>query len=277
MLFFPSMRKRVKGILIGNPVDKSISHLTHNALLKLCDIDGVYEKLSIIEEEFEEKILFLRQGNYRWIAVTMPYKEKIIPYLDELSPDASAIDAVNMISIEEGRWIGHNTDGLGALNAIERIERVFGMDLIILGAGGTAKAIAYEAKKRGANVFICNRTVERAHKLAGQIGVTQIEEIPARYDCIINATSIGMSPQNHLIPIEKNKVLGGAVLLDVIYAPRKTALIQLGEEKGCKTVLGEEMFAELSHAQFKIVFENQISLSLVRQMVTSSVLAISSY
>lgn len=165
----------MRGLLIGNPVDKSISHLTHPLIFDRHQILATYEKRLI---RSVAEIQGLKQEKVDWIAVTMPYKETVIPFVDHLDEHARAIGAVNMIHVVHGEWIGYNTDATGCLNAVEKRGKVAGRRLLILGAGGTAKAIAYEAGRRGAHVFIYNRTHEKAEKMARALKVECVKKPP---------------------------------------------------------------------------------------------------
>ena len=153
--------------LIGDPVEQSIGDLTHNALMQTLEIDAVYVKMHVRAQELKEAILNLKSLSFKGLSVTTPHKETILKYLDFLDPEAQEIGAVNTIILKDAKAFGYNTDGIGALSAIEKYFPVHYKTIVILGAGGAARAIAYEAKKRGARVILLNRNLERA-KIVGK-------------------------------------------------------------------------------------------------------------
>lgn len=246
----------MKGVLIGNPVDKSLSHLTHNHIFRTLNLDASYSKKLIHLDAVKEEITTLKGDNYRWIAVTMPLKEKVIEFLDEISPEAKEIGAVNTISIENGKWIGHNTDGIGCLDAIEKRRKVFGQKVVILGAGGSAKAIIYESIQRGAQVTIVNRTEEKGRLLAAKMGARFASQVPTDYDILIHATSTGMNSSELAIPAEQ--IIPKTLVMDIVYAPLITPLLRQATLKGCEVVTGFEMFCELSYQQFSFIFDEKV-------------------
>jgi shikimate dehydrogenase len=242
----------IKGLLIGNPIDKSISHITHNQIFNQIGVLGKYEKRSISLENLEEEICILKDLDYNFLAVTMPLKEKIIPFLDEVR---SETDSVNTIKIERGRWIGYNFDGTACLNAIERVINVKGKRVLVIGAGGAAKSVIHEAMKRGAEVFVWNRTYERALEISKKWPVSALREIKESFDVIIQATSVGMFLEEP--PIDMNIVTFETVVMEIVYNPMITKFVSESLKRDANVVFGYEMFAELTYEQFNLVLENQ--------------------
>jgi shikimate dehydrogenase len=251
-----------KAILIGNPVDKSISHITHNEIFRKSNIDCLYEKKSICTGKLAEEIEELKKNDYLYLAVTMPLKELILPFLDERNEE---IGSVNTIEVREGKWIGHNFDGIGALNAIENVFQVKGKKVLVLGAGGAAKAAIYEAKKRGAIVFVWNRTLKRAEKVGKELGVHVLEEVRTYFDVVIQATPLGMF--NDEILIDMKWISNETVVLEMVCNPMMTFFVKESLKKGAYIVYGYEMFAELSFSQFDMVFRNQIDKEVVKKCI----------
>lgn len=251
-----------RAILIGNPVDKSISEITHNEIFKICGISCLYEKKTLSYEKFSWEIEELKKMNYLYLAVTMPFKESIIPFLDERKEE---IGSVNTIEVVEGRWIGHNSDGIAALNAIENAISVKAKTVLVLGAGGAAKAVIYEAKKRGATVFVWNRTKDRAKRVAEEFKVFVLEDISSEFDIVIQATCSGMF-QNE-IPVDLKWISTKTVVLEMISNPMMTMFAKNALEKGAHVVFGYEMFMELSIAQFNIAFRDQVDKEVVKRVV----------
>ncbi len=251
-----------KAILIGNPVDKSISHVTHNEIFKKCNIDCVYEKKAICPNRLDVEVEELKKNNYLYLAVTMPLKELILPFLDGRNEE---IGSINTIEVREGKWIGHNFDGIAALNAIENVLQVTGKKVLVLGAGGAAKAAIYEAKKRGAIVFVWNRTIERAEKVGKELGVNVFKETITCFDIVIQATPVGMFSNE--IPIDLKWISKQTVVLEMICNPMMTLFVKKALKKGAYVVFGYEMFSELSFSQFDMVFKNQLDKEIVKKYV----------
>lgn len=245
---YPSLNKNTSIYgLIGDPVEKSPGHLHHNAVFKSRGVNAVYVKMSVKEDELSQFIPLAIAMGIRGLSVTIPLKEKILPFLDKIEPNAKQIGAVNTLLFKDGKIIGTNTDGLGALDAIEKKMSVHKKLVVLLGAGGTARAIAFEAIARGANVLVLNRTVRRAEELALRFGCKAggLDEVPSFYDIMINCTPDPM-------PIDPKKIRPGTLAMDVVYSPRVTPFLKEACSKRCQIVYGEEMF--LNQAALQTAF-----------------------
>lgn len=223
--------------LIGDPVKKSIGHRYHNQIFREKKLNCLYVKMQITLDELHDFMSLMLKSGFKGLSVTMPLKEKLMHFLDVVDADAQHIGAVNTLMIQENHILGLNVDGIGALNAIEKKLSVLGKKIVILGAGGTAKAVAFEASKRGADVLILNRTHEKAEKLAIQMGCQSgnLSDLPPEYDILINCTSDSL-------PINPEKIIRTAVVMDVNYIPRETTLLQEALKRGCQVIYGDEMF-----------------------------------
>jgi 3-dehydroquinate dehydratase/shikimate dehydrogenase len=223
--------------LIGDPVEKSPGHLYHNGVFRRRGVDAVYVKMKVKPEELSEFIPLAHAIGIRGLSVTIPLKEKILPFLDEIDPAAKRIGAINTLLFKNGQIFGTNTDGLGALDAIEKKVLVRSKKVVLLGAGGAARAIAFEAKARGADVLILNRTVKRANELAADLGCEAggLDEVPDNYDILINCSPDPM-------PIDPNKMRPETLAMDVVYFPRETEFLKRASLRKCQIVYGEEMF-----------------------------------
>lgn len=229
--------------LIGDPIEKSPGELFHNPRF---ESNAVYVKIPLREEELVEFFLIFDQLPFQGLSVTIPLKEKILPFLDELDEEVQQIQAVNTVLIQDGKKVGMNTDGRGAVLALEKHVSMEGKKIAILGAGGTAKAIAFAAKKRGANVCLFNRSFERAKKIA------EAFQIEAKELCSLKGSFYDILIQT--IPNEKRpsfEVIPNTVVMDVVYFPKKTPFLLLAEKQGCHCVYGEEMFEEQALLQQK--------------------------
>ncbi|MBI3236340.1 MAG: type I 3-dehydroquinate dehydratase, partial [Chlamydiales bacterium] len=221
--------------LIGDPIDQSVGDRFHNAFFQKEGIDALYVKIAVSSLELKNFIEEARKFPFQGLSVTMPLKEAIIPFLDELSPAVKAIGAVNTISIREGRWIGSNTDGIGALDPIEEVVVVRNKKVVVVGAGGAARSIIYEALQRGAEVIVINRT----EKSLFGIQTLRFSHFPQvaqeGYDILINTIPEGEG-------IDKDWILPGTVVMDIVYHPPLTSFLSRALEKGCKLVYGSSMF-----------------------------------
>lgn len=186
--------KVLKGALIGDPVSYSISHEVYPLLFKEYKIDGEFEKIHLSKELLPS--FFNDLPNLDFITVTMPHKEAAATYCDSFTKDAKAIGCVNYIAVKEGKLVGCNFDGRGALDVIEEEVRVDGKTVVVMGAGGSARAAIFEARARGAHVIVVNRTKEKAQMLAREFAVSYAEVVPREFDVLINATSVGMDPMD---------------------------------------------------------------------------------
>lgn len=223
--------------LIGSPVHQSVSDITHNAVFAKHNHDAVYIKMDVKPDELQQFLIFAKELPIQGLSVTMPLKEKIIPFLDWIDPIAKAIGAVNTLILEHGIWKGYNTDGSGALKAIEKHLSIAGKKILLLGSGGAAKAIAYTLAKE--DLTISNRTAQKAIDLATSFGLktAPFNGNHKNYDLIINATS-------HPFPIDLP--FTSAYLMD-IHIQTTPFLAQSN-----KQICGLEMFIEQALEQFHL-------------------------
>ncbi len=240
--------------LIGNPISQSISHIFHNDLFKKNNQNAVYVKIQIEKKELKKFFELIRDLPFKGLSVTMPLKEEISSYVDE---DFSKIGAINTISFTKDKILGYNTDGIAALNSIEKKGAVKNKKMIIIGAGGAASAIAYEAIKRGADLIILNRSKNRAFKLAKLFGcrggsIDKMKDLAKDgYDILVNATSCS---RNNVLPLEKKYIRSDALLMDVVRSPKNSIFLKLATAD--KRVYGEEMFRLQGIMQNRDVFSS---------------------
>ncbi|MBS0623474.1 MAG: shikimate dehydrogenase [Verrucomicrobia bacterium] len=234
--------------LIAERIETSLSHFTHNRVMHDFQLASVYVKITLAKEELSDFFILAKQLGIKGLSVTMPFKELVIPFLDELDHDAQCIGAVNTLVFQHNRLIGYNTDGIGALNAIEAKQSVYQQRITILGAGGAARAIIYEALKRGAKVRILNRTLEKALKLASEFGIEagplELAQDHA-YDILINTTP-------HPMPVSASAIRPYSLVMDIKSRPKMTALLESAHEKMCSFVFGYEMFVNQAVEQYAL-------------------------
>ncbi len=245
-------RTRVYGV-IGDPVAHSLSPLMHNVGFQARRMNAVYLPFRVGDlRDFLGSIAPLGVAGF---SVTLPHKEKMLRYLDDCDPLARAIGAVNTVVVRGGgKLYGYNTDYVGVLRALERRVRLRGSRVLIYGAGGAARAVAFALAQGGAIVCICARRLERAQALARAAGGAALKRGRLRrefFDAIVNATPVGMHPQADGLPLAAAE-LNCRVVMDLIYRPMKTRLLDLAERRGIETISGVEMFLAQGTAQWEI-------------------------
>ena len=252
-----------KYLVIGNPINHSLSPKLHNYWIKENNINATYDKKQLNENDIEEIIKELKNEKIHGINVTVPFKKSVIPFLDQLSPLAKEVQSVNTIFKKDNKVIGENTDVGGFKQSLEYINyTVKNKKVFILGAGGVVPSILKALEKLGvAKVYISNRTKEKAKNLESHyktsLGLETLDWCQSPdFDIIINATSLGLK-NNDKIELDynkhKSKLFGGKKLFyDVIYNPEKTNFLLKGEELGNETTNGKMMFICQAQLAFKI-------------------------
>jgi shikimate dehydrogenase len=252
--------------IIGDPVEHSLSPAMHNAAFEKLCLDNIYVPFHVKAEELEDAIKGADAMGIRGLNVTIPHKSEVINYLDYLDIAAGLIGAVNTIEFGENGAVGHNTDGIGAVRAIEEITSVKNKKFLILGAGGAARAVSFQLFLSGAkDLTISNRTLEKAEelredlvdKLDSDVKVTDmgsdLEQELTDTDILINTTPIGMYPNINQKPlITADMMHKGLIVNDIVYNPVKTGLILEAEKAGAKTIYGIKMLMYQGVESFKI-------------------------
>lgn len=231
--------------LIGRSLQHAKSPVMQNAALQHYQLPFCYELCDVTEDQFAETILQLKSGEYCGANVTIPYKEKVLPYLDRLTPHAQRIGAVNTIFIEDGRIVGDNTDGDGYIESLlEEFPylQLSNMRIAIIGAGGAAKAIAVSMAMKGIKkMYIANRTIDQAMRLQKQIQLSidvevvtlsQLQEVVTNIDLLIHCTPVGMYPNIHESIVPKHLFYKGLIVSDIVYNPLETKLLKEAKEMG---------------------------------------------
>ena len=244
--------------IIGNPVRHSLSPVMHNVGFAELGINRVYVPLEV--RDVEQGIAGLRALGFRGVSVTVPHKETVLPFLDAIDPVAERIGAVNTLVFrqqEDGRVIlrGMNTDWLGANTALAEKVNLQKSRVLVIGAGGSAKAVGFGLIEVGAEVIIANRTAASGKSLADLLGCTFIplEEVAGvSADVLINTTSVGMEPDNEGIMVPPSMLSGFSVVMDIVYAPLETRLLREARTAGCQVIDGLAMLLYQGAAQFEI-------------------------
>jgi shikimate dehydrogenase len=201
----------------------------------------------------------IRALGIRGAGVSMPYKLGVMPLLDAIDPLAARIGAVNTIVNDGGLLTGHNTDAEGAARAVEEVRPLRGARVLLLGAGGAARAIAHAAQERGAAVTIANRTVDKARAIAGAVGgaARGLDEVfggagAREHDVIVNATSVGMGEVDGGSPVPEEALGPGLVVMDIVYKPIETALVRAARRRGATAIHGGRMLLHQAARQFEL-------------------------
>ncbi len=245
--------------IFGNPVRHSLSPVIHNTAFGALGMDALY--CAFEPESIENAVMAMRHLGIRGASVTIPFKVSVIPCLDGIDPLARSIGAVNTLLNDNGTITGYNTDGLGAVSPLEkRIGPLSGKKALVVGNGGSARAIAFALLSRGARVVIAGRNPSRAASLAADLGrsarSSAIDSLDPGFmseiDIVINTTPVGMTPDTKSTPIEEKLLLPHHTVFDIVYSPDRTRLLALAEAKGCVVVRGVEMLVSQALAQFKI-------------------------
>jgi shikimate dehydrogenase len=244
-----------KYLVIGNPIEHSLSPKLHNYWIKKNNIDAVYEKKQLNENDIEDIIIKVRNREIDGINVTIPFKKSVIPYLDQLTPIANETQSVNTIYEEKNKIVGHNTDAGGFELGLKRINyNIKNKKVFILGAGGVVSSIILALKKMGSSkIILSNRTKERAEdlkKIYPDIEIIDWGEIPD-FNVIINATSLGLKNHDE-IKLDYTNIGSNKLFYDVIYNPTQTKFLSKAKQFGNQIENGKMMFIYQAHQAFTI-------------------------
>lgn len=269
--------------VLGDPIEHSLSPVMHNAAFFYLGMDCEYHKFRVGRDDLEHAILGARAMGFGGLNLTIPLKEKALEVVepDELAED---IGAVNTVEFSRDAIIGHNTDGMGALNALKLSGVVIPKSkVLILGAGGAARAVAFQLALSGARITIANRTIGRARVLADNVssvgealatGMDSLDKLISGSDIVINSTSVGMHPDVNKTLVTSDMMHPGLVVFDLVYNPLKTRLLQEAEKAGAIAIDGVKMFVLQGARSFEIwtgkkppldVMERSVRKALVRE------------
>tara|TARA_B100000579_G_scaffold395641_1_gene373844 strand:+ start:584 stop:1384 length:801 start_codon:yes stop_codon:yes gene_type:complete len=245
-----------KFLVIGNPIEHSLSPKLHNYWLKENNIEAIYDKKKLDDNELKNIISEVKKEKVNGINVTVPYKNAVIPFLDELSPEAKDTQSVNTIYFQNGSTVGHNTDIAGFELAIKYAKYdVSKKEIFILGAGGVSPSIIYSLKKmKASKITLTNRTKEKAENLKNLFKDIEIVDWGERidFDMIINATSIGLKKNDDGLNFDYSANGPNKFFYDVIYNPKETLFLKRAKLFGNRTENGKMMFIYQAHQAFTI-------------------------
>ncbi len=266
--------------IIGDPIEHTLSPAIHNAVYKAMGLDFVYVSFPVASAELGQAIGGMKALNIRGLNVTIPHKVAVIPFLDRLDVLADRIGAVNTIVNDNGALTGFNTDAMGFLKAlVERDIEPTGKKVLLLGAGGAARAISFILAEEGAHLTILNRKQELswakdlADRLvqnymikvsAGELTRENLREAIPSADILVNATSVGMSPNIGQSPVPADLLCSNLVVFDIIYNPFQTRLLREAKEAGAQTISGLEMLVWQGALAFEKFTGKQAPVELMR-------------
>jgi shikimate dehydrogenase len=258
-------RTKIFGIL-GRPVAHSLSPAMHNAAYRHLAVNAAYVAFPVTD--LAQAVAGLRGLGIGGVSVTIPFKEEIIPLIDALDPEAARIGAVNTVVNRDGRLTGYNTDWLGAMAALTAKISLKGRHVLILGAGGASRAVAFGIIQAGGRVSLTDVDQPRAAALVQDLGGDAIS-LHALGDCpatvLVNATPVGMAPDVDGIPIAPELLGRFQVVLDIVYQPLATRLLKEAESQGCATIDGLQMLIHQGVAQVKLFTGKEAPADIMAQ------------
>lgn len=254
----------------GHPIGHSLSPAMHRAGLKKAGLGDqyVYLPFDVLPEQLPAAVAAIRALNMRGVNITIPHKEKILPLLDALTPEAAQLGAVNVIVSDHGRLTGHNTDGIGFLRSMAEESGVSpqGKKIVIIGAGGACRAVAAAMVRGGAaKLTLVNRSRQRAEAVASmadpsgstirvlEFADPELDQAVADADILINTTSLGMHPDTGCPLLEQLSLLHpGQLVCDIVYRPERTPWLLAAEAQGCQTLGGLGMLLYQGAEAFRL-------------------------
>ncbi len=245
-----------KYLVIGNPINHSMSPKLHNYWIKKNNINAFYDKRLVNEENIEGIINELKRERIHGVNITVPFKKSVIPFLDELSLESKKTQSVNTILMENKKIVGHNTDIAGFELALRHLNYdITNKKILILGSGGVVPSIIFALKKmQAAKIILSNRTKKKADDLKfffDDLGVVEWGHIPSDLNMIINATSVGLK-KNDDLNLNYEKIGTNKLFYDLIYNPKETNFLRKAKESGNKFENGKMMFLYQAHQAFTL-------------------------
>ena len=261
-----SSRPELCGIVL-HPAGHTRSPAMHNAAFSALGIDAVYAAFDVVPGRLAAAIEAARTLGVRQLAVSLPHKRAVMAHLDAVDDTARRIGAVNTVTLRDGALVGSNTDWLGAVRALEREIVLSGRRAVVLGAGGTARAVVYGLRQRGARVTVLNRSEDRAHALAGELDaeaggpLAALADTPC--DVLVNTTSVGL--REDASPVDAGAIPPDAVVMDAVYDPERTRLLADAAARGARPVSGKWMLVYQAAAQLEAWTERSAPVEVMAE------------
>lgn len=267
--------------VVADPIGHSLSPLIHNAAFQQLELNKVYVPFRVPEEHLEEFCDSCEELGIRGLSVTIPHKQAIMAHVSNVESSAREIGAVNTVLFKDGERQGYNTDYHAAMDSIlagigetEGGNSLGGRLVLLLGAGGVARAIAYGLKARDADVVISNRNESRAKELAQHLGCRWVDwtsRHSIKPGLLVNCTPVGMHPNVNESPFHRHYLRRQMVVFDTVYNPEQTLLIKEAREHGCRTVTGVDMFVRQAALQFKLFTDQEPPVSMMLDQVRHAI------
>lgn len=269
------------GSLSLHPV--ALGAAMHLAGYRALDLPFTYVPFGVTD--LEGAMRGMRALAIRGLGVSFPYKQAVMPYLDELSDAATRIGAVNTVVNDGGRLSGHNTDLTGAVRALEEVRSLVGSRVLLVGAGGAARAIAHGVVDAGATLTIANRDVAKAESVASDVvaamgpdraravSLAEVERA-ADYDVVINATSLGMREVGLGSAVPEVALRAGQVVMDIVYKPLRTELLAAARRRGAVVIDGSRMLLHQAARQFELYTRHPAPLTAMNAALTDQIAAL---
>jgi len=240
--------------ILLHPAGHTRSPAMHNAAFAALGIDAVYVACDVPPQNLAAAVDGARALGVRQLAISIPHKVAVMAHVDEVSETARRIGAVNTLTLRDGRLMGDNTDWLGGVRALERERDLRGARAVVLGAGGTARAVVFGLQERGARVSVLSRTESKARALAEELGAEAagpLSDLPGlEHDVLVNTTSVGLRSEDSPVPAQALRP--GSVVLDAVYEPERTRLLRDAAERGARAVGGKWMLVEQAIEQIRL-------------------------
>ncbi|MCP1146746.1 shikimate dehydrogenase [Lysinibacillus endophyticus] len=261
--------------ILGNPLDHSLSPILQNETYKKNSIDVEFQKFQVKEEQFEQEMLKLKTQNVKGLIITIPYKEKILPYLDELDITAKNTGVVNIVHRINGKLVGFNFDGKAWLSGLLQhfnLQNLDNKNVLIIGFGGASKSIYFELLQfNNLKIDIANRSIEKVKNSVQTYNqiftLKEAEKRIAEYDLVIQTTPIGMWPNIDESPIYFSKVKPGAIFSDIIYNPTQTAFLKNAAHLGGQIQNGLSMLVQQNHKVIEMWFEKKVNYEDMQNLI----------
>ena len=268
--------------VIADPVGHSLSPQVHNAAFREAKLNAVYVPFRVPAQNLDQFLGEARELGIRGLSVTIPHKESVIRKLNKVEPAVKGIGAANTIVFDDDALVGHNTDYRAALDSLERAMQppaydrgsIEGKSVLVLGAGGAARAMVYGLMRRNAKVAVASRTTARAEQLAEQMKCNAIDwdtRHSITPDVLVNCTPIGMHPFLDETPFDKHHLRPAMVVFNMVYNPETTLLIKEARSQGCLVVTGVEMFVRQASLQFKLFTNQEAPWELMRDVLKRAI------
>ena len=239
----------------------------HNAAFAALGMDARYLAFDVPDDRLEAAIAGARALRIRQLAVSIPHKVNVMRHLDEIDATATTIGAVNTVTLRGDRLVGDNTDWLGAMRALEREGALANANAVVLGAGGTARAVTYGLLQRGARVCVLNRTEAKAESLANDLGAQNAGSLhdlaDTPHDILVNTTSVGL--QSDESPVLASALRKDSIVMDAVYAPPRTRLLRDAQALGAKTVEGKWMLIYQAARQLELWTNQEAPIEVMAQ------------